>query len=216
MWLKKIYGKDQGKAIRQSWTEKDASDPENTVFFKLGSRTSSTAIDRLIAIIFSRRFARADNDDMGESANFSYDEISLPHGNASQDVLSMALVALQDCANTLREYRLSPNDKDIKLIERLEKQSNQYYMLIPHSRLWYLKAPVLANEKVVLREIEILQSFYGKEIGEQIKAGLDESAPRYDAVKPYLTSLHLKSLEYCECQISSLRYSEALLTPWLL
>ncbi len=122
--------------------------------------TLTPAVQRLMQLIFNDMYFSA------AMAEMNYDKNKLPLGKLSKRTLEQGYQALKDLAQLLAGSAPNSGSSSGHSIPSL---SNLYYSLIPHD-FGRRAPPVICNNDLLKKEVELLQSLGDMSIAEEIKS----------------------------------------------
>lgn len=135
--------------------------------------TLSPPIQDLVSFIF--------NKDLFQStmASMSYDAQKLPLGKLSKRTLQNGFQALKDLSELIATPALASTKYDTSFAAAVEHLSNLYFTVIPHA-FGRNRPPVLGNDTLLKKEIELLEALTDMEVANNIM----KEAKNTDTVHP--------------------------------
>ena len=156
-------------------------------------------------LIFNQTFFAA------TMADLSYDANKLPLGKLSKRTITQGFQALKDLAELFVNQSLAQSKHQSSYKDAIEDLSDRYYTVIPHS-FGRARPPVIQNDNLLKREIELLDSLSEMSIADQIMKETDENLG--DVVHPL--DRHYSNLKLTEMdtrQYEKVHKANRLLSP---
>ncbi|PYI11020.1 poly polymerase [Aspergillus sclerotiicarbonarius CBS 121057] len=123
--------------------------------------TMPVAVQDLMAFIFNQEFF------LSTMASMSYDAKKLPLGKLSKRTLRSGFQALKDLSELIATPALATTKYDTTFAAAAEYLSNQYFTTIPHI-FGRNRPPVLNQENLLKKEIELLETLTDMEVANNI------------------------------------------------
>lgn len=127
------------------------------------------AVQGLMALIFNQDFFASTMLEM------SYDANKLPLGKLSKRTLSAGFQKLKDLAEVIANPSVAPEKHNMTMAEAVATLTNAYYTTIPHS-FGRNRPPMISNDHMLKREIDLLESLSDMEIANEIMKDAKVSA----------------------------------------
>lgn len=118
-------------------------------------------VQELLQLIFNQKFFTAALDAM------SYDSDKLPLGKLSKRTLKSGYEALKELAELLANPDSADEVHNMTYAQAVQEISNSYYTYIPHS-FGRNRPPVISNDVMLKKEVELLESLSDMSIAEEI------------------------------------------------
>lgn len=135
--------------------------------------TLSAPVQDLVSFIFNKDFFQS------TMASMSYDAQKLPLGKLSKRTLQNGFQALKDLSELIANPALASTKYDTSFTAAVEHLSNLYFTVIPHA-FGRNRPPVLNNDNLLKREIELLEALTDMEVANSIM----KDARNTDTVHP--------------------------------
>ncbi len=119
------------------------------------------AVQRLMALIFNQDYFAS------TMLELSYDANKLPLGKLSKRTLSAGFQKLRDLAEIIANPAVAPEKHGLTMGEAVATLTNAYYTTIPHS-FGRNRPPMISNDHMLKREIDLLESLSDMEIATEI------------------------------------------------
>ena len=119
------------------------------------------AVQRLMALIFNQDYFAS------TMLAMSYDANKLPLGKLSKRTLTSGFQKLKDLAEIIAAPSVAPERHGMTMAEAVATLTNAYYTTIPHS-FGRDRPPLISNDALLKREIELLESLSDMEIANEI------------------------------------------------
>ncbi|MCJ1433535.1 hypothetical protein MMC27_002898 [Xylographa pallens] len=169
---------------------------------KTPESTLAPQVQSLMRFIFNQDFF------VNTMAAMSYDANKLPLGKLSKRTLKSGFEALKELAELLSNPSLADEVHNMSYTDAILEISNSYYSTIPHS-FGRNRPPVISNNDLLKREVELLESLSDMSIAEEIMKGAkdDSGSSVHPLDNQYaalglneMTPLQNKSTEYKELE----------------
>ncbi|MCJ1403491.1 hypothetical protein MMC11_006714 [Xylographa trunciseda] len=131
---------------------------------KTPESTLSPQVQSLMRFIFNQDFFS------NTMAAMSYDANKLPLGKLSKRTLKSGFEALKELSELLSNPNLADEVHNMSFGQAITEISNSYYSTIPHS-FGRNRPPVISNNDMLKREVELLESLSDMSIAEEIMKG---------------------------------------------
>ena len=164
--------------------------------------TLAVPVQELMQLIFNQSFFAA------TMADLSYDANKLPLGKLSKRTITRGFHALKDLAELLVDASLAQSKHGSSFLDAVADLSNRYYTVIPHS-FGRNRPPVIQNDNLLKKEIELLDSLSEMSVADQI---MKETGDK-DAVHPLdsqYASLKLTEMDVCMYKVVKINPKEML------
>ncbi|MCJ1286489.1 hypothetical protein MMC26_005835 [Xylographa opegraphella] len=126
--------------------------------------TLAPQVQSLMRFIFNQEYF------VNTMAAMSYDANKLPLGKLSKRTLKSGFEALKELAELLFNPSLADEVHNMSFVDALVEISNSYYSTIPHS-FGRNRPPVINNNDLLKREVELLESLSDMSIAAEIMKG---------------------------------------------
>ena len=133
---------------------------------KQGECTLAVPVQQLMELIFNQTFFAA------TMADLSYDANKLPLGKLSRRTITQGFQALKDLAELFVDQSQAQSKHGSSYEDAVENLSNRYYTVIPHS-FGRNRPPVIQNDDLLKKEIELLDSLSEMSVADQIMEETD-------------------------------------------
>ncbi|KAL4945458.1 hypothetical protein BDV06DRAFT_209441 [Aspergillus oleicola] len=152
--------------IERNYEESDDEDEDvNTKIVKGPSNVPESKlpgqIQNLISFIFNQNYF------LETMANMSYDAKKLPLGKLSKRTLTTGFETLKELTELLATPSLAASKYQMQQRPAMEALSNRYFTTIPHI-FGRNRPPVLDNQTIIKKEIELLEALTDMEITNSI------------------------------------------------
>lgn len=107
-------------------------------------------------------------------ADLNYDAKKLPLGKLSKNTITRGFQTLKDLMELLDDQSLAQSRYNSAYAPAVEQLSNQYYSVIPHA-FGRNRPPVIANEAMLRRELDLLESLSEMKEAQNILKGRKDS-----------------------------------------
>ena len=135
---------------------------------------------------------------MNTMAAMSYDANKLPLGKLSKRTLKSGFEALKELAELLSNPGLADEVHNMSYANAILEISNSYYSTIPHS-FGRNRPPVISNNDLLKREVELLESLSDMSIAEEIMKGAkDDSGSLIHHLDNQYAALGLSEMTPCK------------------
>ena len=154
--------------------------------------TLAPQVQSLMRFIFNQDFF------VNTMAAMSYDANKLPLGKLSKRTLLSGFEALKELAELLSNPSLADEVHNMSYTDAVLEISNSYYSTIPHS-FGRNRPPVISNNDMLKKEVELLESLSDMSIAEEIMKGAkDDSESSVHPLDNQYTALGLNEMTPCE------------------
>lgn len=126
------------------------------------------AVQQLMEFIFNPTFIDA------TMADLNYDAKKLPLGKLSKNTITRGFQTLKDLMELFDDQSLSQSRYNLPYADGVEYLSNQFYSLIPHA-FGRNRPPIIANENMLRRELDLLESLSEMKEAQNILKGRKDS-----------------------------------------
>jgi poly [ADP-ribose] polymerase len=180
-WTDRLAPPKTGKYtfIERDYDDADDEDEEDaksksTVKGKTAAKQREVAesllkpqVQELMKLIFNQQFFA------NTMASMDYDANKLPLGKLSKRTIQQGFQALKDLSELLVDPDLAGTKHDSTFQEAVSDLSNSYYTVIPHA-FGRSRPPIINNDDMLRREIELLDSLSDMSIADEIMKEADE------------------------------------------
>lgn len=161
-------GGDSEEKIKE---EEDVKTPESKL---------PKAVQNLMQFIFNPTFMNA------TMADLNYDAKKLPLGKLSKNTITRGFRTLKNLMELFDDHSLAQSVYNLAYAPAVEYLSNQYYSFIPHA-FGRNRPPVIANESMLRRELDLLESLSEMKEAQNIlknrrKSGDNPADAQYEAL----------------------------------
>lgn len=125
-------------------------------------------VQKLMEFIFNPTFVDA------TMADLNYDAKKLPLGKLSKNTITRGFQTLKDLMELFDDQSLAQERYNMAYAPAVESLSNQYYSVIPHA-FGRNRPPVIANEGMLRRELDLLESLSEMKEAQNILKGRKDS-----------------------------------------
>ncbi|OXV09109.1 hypothetical protein Egran_03129 [Elaphomyces granulatus] len=140
---------------------------------KVVESTLPAQVQTLLAFIFNQQHF------LSAMADMSYDANKLPLGKLSKRTIQTGFQILKDLSELLTNPSLGVSRYGIGLNPAVEQLSNRYFSTIPHA-FGRNRPPVVGNEQLIKKEVELLESLGDMGIANEII----KSSKEVDSIHP--------------------------------
>ncbi|PYH94648.1 poly polymerase [Aspergillus ellipticus CBS 707.79] len=162
--------------------------------------TLPDAVQELIAFIFNQALF------MSTMAAMSYDAQKLPLGKLSKRTLLTGFQALKDLSELIANPNLAASKHNLTFNAAVEHFSDRYFTAIPHV-FGRNRPPVLSQESLLKKEIELLETLTDMEVANKIMKAAKEEETVHPLDRQFqglgmqeMTTLDHQSTEFLELQ----------------
>lgn len=128
-------------------------------------------VQDLIALIFNNEFFAATMHEM------EYDVNKLPLGKLSKHTLRTGFERLKELAELLADPSLASSNYNDPRHDAIEELSNSFYSIIPHA-FGRNRPPIISNNRMLKKEITLLESLSDMEIANDIMKNAGNDAEK--------------------------------------
>ena len=128
---------------------------------KIVESTLPASVRGLMQVIFNRQYFTAAMNAM------SYDSNKLPLGKLSKRTLMSGYERLKELAELIANPNLADEVHNMSYTDAINEISSSYYTYIPHS-CGRNRPPIICNDDILKKEIELLESLSDMSIAEEI------------------------------------------------
>jgi poly [ADP-ribose] polymerase len=207
-FIERNYEEDSDHSDDDTVAQRRGSKASNKTEMKAVSSTLAKPVQDLMELIFNQQYFAATMSAM------SYDANKLPLGKLSKRTLKSGFEALKQLAELLANPSLAVEVHNMPYGEALQELSNSYYTYIPHS-FGRNRPPIVNNDDMLKREVELLESLSDMSIAEEImKTAKEDVTSTVHPIDRQYAGLGMAEMTPCKKHVPKKAFAVLIYSQW--